>query len=492
MQRPRPSIRAATSAALIAVGVLSLGVVAGLVWTSALLQRATDDVRRDTRSAALAQQIELDLLAYQRVSNLYSVYGEPGLEPLRESLEGDVETGLREARARSGGETEDALIDDVSRAIDAYMEERGRLERRGLPVRDVIGATRAPLDEAISKLALLRDLNDAEVERALAGAARVDAVANIAGIVAGALLLLGLTAVAVGVHTRIVIPLLELHRTITAFRRGDRGARADERGPRELIGVARAFNAMQDALLEQRKNQFAFLTGVAHDLRNPIAALRMSASLLAEEPSPEDRKKTVAIVDRQLESLRRMVDDLIDASRIEAGELELSLVDVDLVAIAGAVVELYAPTSATHDIALDAPPGSVVVRADAMRLEQAVGNLVNNAIKYSPKGGPIGVSVAQERGEAVLRVTDQGIGIAEEDLDTIFAPFRRRAPGVAGGIGLGLSIVRRIVEAHGGRVEVESTLGRGCRFELRLPLPQRVPHSSANLGARRPREVPSA
>jgi signal transduction histidine kinase len=226
---------------------------------------------------------------------------------------------------------------------------------------------------------------------------------------------------------------------------------------------------MRDALDGQRKNQLAFLAGVAHDLRNPIGALKMSASFLGEQPSEEDRERTLSIVERQLGQLEQMVDDLLDANRIEAGELELSPDDIDARDIAQHVVELYGPTSTRHQIVLDSPREPVFIRADALRIEQALGNLVNNAIKYSPEGGRIDVALGTAGRDTLLSVSDRGIGIAPDDIDGIFAPFRRRAQSTAPGAGLGLSIVRRIVEAHGGRIDVESTVGEGSRFVVRLP-----------------------
>ena len=464
------SIRALSRGVLIFVGLLSLGSLAALVWTSSLLSRATDTVTRDTWSAAVASELELELLMHSRLGRLYAERGDPELRDLRTVMAREILARIHEARRHSAGAEEDAILDEVSVLVARYLTERTRLEESGRPLESVVAETRQSLEAAVGKLEHWRAMNDAEVERAQAAVRRVDEVSNAAAVIVAVLLSAGLVIVALGVRRSIVSPLLGLHRTITAFRRGDLEVRASERGPRELVNVARAFNEMRDALDAQRKGQLAFLAGVAHDLRNPISALKMSVSFLGEEPAEEDRAQTLAIVERQLERLKRMVDDLVDANRIEAGELELQIADVDAVAVARRVVELYAPTTASHEIVLDEPNHPVLVRADALRLEQAVGNLVNNAIKYSPAGGRIEVDLGTSDGEAVLSVVDHGIGIAPENVEGIFAPFRRLAPGVAPGAGLGLSMVRRVVEAHGGRIEVRSALGEGSRFAVRLPL----------------------
>jgi signal transduction histidine kinase len=179
----------------------------------------------------------------------------------------------------------------------------------------------------------------------------------------------------------------------------------------------------------------------------------------------------LTILERQLGRLTRMVGDLLDASRIEAGELELNVEEVDLRKVAREVVELYAPTSPAHQVELEAPEQPVRVRADPLRLEQVVSNLVSNAIKYAPEGGPVKVVVGVEGDEAVLAVKDRGVGIPPEEIPDLFLPFRRRAMtrNLAPGAGLGLSVVRRILQAHGGRIEVESVQGTGSTFRIRLP-----------------------
>jgi signal transduction histidine kinase len=169
-----------------------------------------------------------------------------------------------------------------------------------------------------------------------------------------------------------------------------------------------------------------------------------------------------------------MIDDILDAARIEAGELSLSVRDHDLKESIAGLVAVYAHGSRRHDIELRTPESPVVVVVDPLRIEQAVGNLVSNAIKYSPAGGKIEVELRVERAEAVITVRDRGLGIPPEELPHIFEPFRRGTD-VATGAGLGLSVLHRIVTAHGGRVEVESEAGRGSTFRVRLPLRAPLP-----------------
>jgi signal transduction histidine kinase len=244
--------------------------------------------------------------------------------------------------------------------------------------------------------------------------------------------------------------------------------------------MARTFNEMANSLARQQEEQLTFLAGVAHDLRNPLSALKMSAALISSDrPLPEERlRKTMALVRRQVARLDRMVGDLLDATRIEAGRFELSLEERDARELAREVVELYLAGGSSHDLRLVLPEEPVVLRCDATRVEQVLHNLVSNALKYSPVGSRVDVRVERQGEEAVLSVVDRGIGISAEELRNLFAPFRRtgRARETAPGVGLGLSVARRIVEAHKGRIEVESRPGVGSTFRVRLPLAHAEAH----------------
>jgi signal transduction histidine kinase len=169
-----------------------------------------------------------------------------------------------------------------------------------------------------------------------------------------------------------------------------------------------------------------------------------------------------------------MVSDFLDVARIEAGELSLQLDRADAREIVMRVVELFQTTTTEHTIKLSLPEGETSLMCDAQRLEQVLGNLISNAVKYSPGGGTIEVRLHEVDRWAVVEVADQGVGISAEELPRLFEPFRRggsAAQAVAiPGVGLGLFVVKRIVEAHEGRIEVESLPAQGSIFRVRLPL----------------------
>jgi PAS domain S-box-containing protein len=233
--------------------------------------------------------------------------------------------------------------------------------------------------------------------------------------------------------------------------------------------------------LNRRKDEF--LAMLSHELRNPLAAIFNATHLLRLEKSagPMHRQAT-SIIERQLGSLKRLVDDLLEVSRITTGRIRLEQETLDLRGVVERALEGIRPKAQQrkHELSVSLPPEPLWVHADAVRLEQIVGNLLNNAVKYTDPGGHIWLKLERENHEAVLRVQDTGIGISSEVLPGIFDLFTQADKSLdrsEGGLGVGLTIVQRVVEMHGGRVEAKSPgLGHGSEFVVRLPLS--LPESS--------------
>jgi signal transduction histidine kinase len=259
-----------------------------------------------------------------------------------------------------------------------------------------------------------------------------------------------------------------------AFAAGDRNARAPEIGIQELRQIAEQFNEMSDRLARQHENQLAFLTSVAHDLRNPVGALKMSTSILdPASPLPDEGRlrEILAVVHRQIDHLNRMIGDLLDAYHIESGRLELRLEEVDAGDMVRDAFELFRYFSKSHQLSMESPSVPVPVQCDPGRISQVLNNLLSNAIKYSPDGGDIVLGLQPVDGQVLIEVSDNGVGIAPEDLPVIFEPFRRTrfSSREIPGVGLGLHVVKRIVDAHRGHIEVESREGQGTTFKLWIP-----------------------
>ncbi len=226
---------------------------------------------------------------------------------------------------------------------------------------------------------------------------------------------------------------------------------------------------------DRRKDQF--LAMLAHELRNPLAPIRNAVELMRQVETVDPTfQPSREMVERQVKHLGRLVDDLLDVSRITQGSIRLRKEVVDLGTIVQRAVEGSRPLIETraHTLSLRLPAEPVRLEADATRLEQVISNLLNNAAKYTMPGGQIWVTADREGEEAVVRVRDTGIGVPPDVLDRVFEPFVQQSNGslarTDGGLGVGLTLVRSLVEMHGGRVEAASAgLGQGSEFVVRLP-----------------------
>jgi signal transduction histidine kinase/CheY-like chemotaxis protein len=236
--------------------------------------------------------------------------------------------------------------------------------------------------------------------------------------------------------------------------------------------------ALRDRDVRQRDE---FLAMLAHELRNPLAPIRNAVYLLGTLPFDDPLfLKCRAMIEKQSRHVTRMVDDLLDVSRLELGKVELRMQWVDLNESMAAAVDACATTTDAHRhvVTLERWPRPLAVRADPVRLEQIIGNLIVNAAKFTPDGGAIQVAARVAGGDAVVEVTDNGVGIKREMLESIFGLFTQESVTLArsqGGLGIGLTLVRRLVELHGGSVRAYSDgLGSGARLEVRLPLEART------------------
>jgi PAS domain S-box-containing protein len=254
---------------------------------------------------------------------------------------------------------------------------------------------------------------------------------------------------------------------------------------RDITLQRRTQRELQEA--DTRKNEFLAL--LAHELRNPLGPIRHAVKILgARAPSPEELRWATSIIDRQTEHMTRLVDDLLDVSRITRGTIELRRDRVDIAAVLRAAVEASSTLveKSRHQLRVTPPTEPLYVEGDVTRLTQVVANLLDNAAKYTDPGGRISVSAGREDDMIVIRVRDSGIGISADVLPRIFDMFTQAQLPVErsqAGLGVGLSLVDKLVRLHGGTVAAHSAgPGTGSEFTIRLPAAAKAPRQAAQTG----------
>jgi signal transduction histidine kinase len=272
---------------------------------------------------------------------------------------------------------------------------------------------------------------------------------------------------------------------------------------RELLARVGTHLAMSRVRREASRRKDEFLATLAHELRNPLAPIRHALAVAGKRnAAPEQVDRSHAIIERQLCHMTLLLDDLLDVSRIAGGRLQLRRQPVDMHAVIDAALETSMPVigARAHDLAVNVEQVPLPLDGDPMRLSQVVSNLLNNAAKYTPRGGHLRLSVQRQEHKVVIRVADDGVGIAAEALPGIFEMFSQGSTaleGAEGGLGIGLALVKGVVELHGGTVMADSDgIGRGAEFVVRLPLaeaalaaPARQAAQPSTVAAASPRRI---
>ena len=277
---------------------------------------------------------------------------------------------------------------------------------------------------------------------------------------------------------------LAVIRDITERVRAEEAIRA-ARTEQELIDAA--LRESQARLREADRRKDEFLATLAHELRNPLAPIRNALQIMRLTDEAAIHENARGIIERQLQQMIHLVDDLLDVSRISQGKVELRREHADLAAVVQTAVETSRPLidAGKHELTLRLPPpGALIVDVDVTRITQVIANLLNNAAKYTPQQGRIEIAAELANGRARISIKDSGVGIPAEMLPHLFEMFAqidRTLERAQGGLGIGLALVKSLVELHGGSVEAYSEgQGRGSQFVVNLPLTVADAHISAH------------
>ena len=292
--------------------------------------------------------------------------------------------------------------------------------------------------------------------------------------VAGLIALSAAMILAFWISRSLARPLSRISHASVEMAQGRYDQKVPVEGPEELARVASSFNRMAAEVGRSRRVLREFVANVSHELRTPLTAIAGFVEALQDGTvtDPVGQRQALATVGAETRRLQRLVAQLLDLSRIEAGQLPLAWQPVDLAALLNDSVEIFALRADEASIRLRAEiSDSLTIEGDPDRLEQVFNNLIDNALKYTPPGGDVVVRARQDAQTAVVEVADSGIGIPDADRERVFERFYRVEKSRSGaGSGLGLAIVQEIVRAHGGQIGLTSQEGQGSTFTVRLPL----------------------
>ncbi len=254
-----------------------------------------------------------------------------------------------------------------------------------------------------------------------------------------------------------------------------------EGGPREVRELTRSFNAMLARVVSTQNSQRDFVANVSHELKTPLTSIQGFAQAILDgtADTPGARQQAAQVIYNEAGRMHRMALDLLDLARLDSGTADLKMASVNMTALLNGVMEKFSPmaSKAGVNLQLDLANDLPILNGDGDRLAQVFTNLVDNALKFTPRNGTVAIRAVQDRGEVQVSVSDTGEGIPPDAIPHIFDRFYQadtaRAGGEKHGAGLGLAIVHDFVVAHGGRISVRSALGRGTAFIVHLPLNQK-------------------
>jgi signal transduction histidine kinase len=385
-------------------------------------------------------------------------------------------------RARAAGQQLRDYVSDYAEPVIAIAQispSDARGSAAGSEDKRRTGQIRSSLD------AILAAENLSSARRS-AHAHSVTQAAVVTGIAALALSAAMVLLFGAWVARRVARPVRQITAAASQVAAGDFSIRLDERAAGEVASLVAAFNAMARALdlgrrellvqnqrlRESEQHKRDLISMVSHELRTPLASVLGFTSLLLERSfDPAEQRRYLEIVDSQARRLAALAGDFLDVQLLEGGAMPLDRALLDLADLTAEQAQLFFSQSESHRLDLELPHEPVIVDGDRDRLAQVVGNLFSNALKYSD-GGDVRVRVTVEREGARVSVSDDGMGIPEDDQKKIFDKFFRgpEAAATIGGTGLGLAVAREIVASHGGTISVVSEPGAGATFTVELPL----------------------
>ncbi len=383
------TLRGTLRAAILLLAAFLLATATALSVVTTLLHRTTEGAVEAVESVRIAEALEVELMTHRRALNLAVVSRlPPSVRPGGPSS-ARLERLLVEADRYAATDREHALVARADATVTAYLEAARKAEPSAgeAPVK-----LEAEFDAAFVALDALVWFNVDDAHALNARAARWDWLSDVMSVVVGALALGGVVALLAGLRSQMVRAIGDLHAAVCGFMGGDAGARAPERGAREVRDLARSFNQMAATLVRQEHDRLRFLSGLAQDLRDPLTVIK----LLTQPVLPADAACGPAI-ERQIQRMERILRDVVDGALIASGRVDLKLAPRDLREPVLSAVDAYRTQAPDHRFDVDVPERPVMVCCDAARIEHTLNNLLSNAAKYSQSGSRVSVRPCARR-----------------------------------------------------------------------------------------------
>jgi len=446
-----------------------LTLTAGWLITAQKMTRIEGRVLTELKELDTGRLFEIAIYTEQREHLLWRATASEAHKANCEAQLAEAEKVLPKLKGYAMSAEEGRLVDTIAARFQ-ILKERSMGGQTGPP-----GTQASAAGDLLAAVDDHEAVNRAEAAEATASARRLQTSLTrwFVAVIGAAIVLLALGASAL--ISRVVRPTFALAGVARKFGEGDFTARPAHMRDDEMGHLARTFSNMADEIEQREEARLRFVALVAHDLRNPIVGISLAARRATERGKLEDAEaqRWLRMIAAEAERLDRIAKELTDNVQVAAGKLSLHMKETDLSELVGDVAREVGATAESHKIAYDGPP-NCPIWGDPDRLERVILNLVSNAFKYSPTGSTVSLSIQLKESHAVLAVRDHGPGIPKGDLDVIFQPFGRgrQAPQLARGTGLGLFVVKQIVEGHNGTIEIESEVGAGTTVTIELPLRQ--------------------
>jgi two-component system, OmpR family, sensor histidine kinase MtrB len=386
-------------------GVLIFGLFAmlgfSLVRTTNLLESEARDLAMAGESISAARRLKLELLIHNRNAFFHSVRKNQARPETAGDLRREITDILAMVRRLIDNEAAAAALVDLEEDIAVYLENLSRLEASGLPAVEQYNILSKHVDEILPMADQLIGANEAQMDALVEAIESQNRATDRVGLLIltmGGALLLSLIAV---ILCYITYPLRDIALTISEFSAGNAAARVKPGGIAEICQIGSTFNSMADRMEEKQKEQLRFIAAIAHDLRNPLSAMMVASEMLRHKGGTKSSSLTGTIL-RQVKNMDRMVGDLLDTARIEAGYLDLKFDSSNICALIEDAVNLHLPGANLHFFRVHLPGEPLFCECDGARISQVMNNLLSNAVKYSHNEGSVTVSARAAGCEIVV------------------------------------------------------------------------------------------